>query len=255
MKYRTFSFPIPHRGRIVNGTLLLPDAGSPAPAVIFSHGYNGSADDFAPVAEVLAERGIASYCFDFCGGSVHAQDTLSTADMTIGTQIQDLEAALDRLKEHERIRKDAIFLFGGSQGGLVSALVAAERSADVAGLALLFPALCIADNWRERYPAETDIPDETELWGMKLGRKFFLDIRTLDPFSRIGSYGGRVLLLHGDEDDVVPLSYSQRAEKVYPNVELVVYRGEKHGFTDSAMRDVSERLLEWMERVLAPAES
>ena len=90
---------------------------------------------------------------------------------------------------------------------------------------------------------------------MKLGRKFFLDIRTLDPFSRIGSYGGRVLLLHGDEDDVVPLSYSQRAEKVYPNAELVVYRGERHGFTESGMRDVTRRLLEWMERVLAPAES
>lgn len=255
MKYHTLSLSISHRGRTINGALRLPDADSPAPAVIFSHGYNGSADDFASVAETLAEHGIASYCFDFCGGSVRAQDTLSTADMTIGTQMQDLEAALDRLKGHESIRKDAIFLFGGSQGGLVSALVSAERNTDVAGLVLLFPALCIADNWRERYPAERDIPDETQLWGMKLGRKFFLDIRTLDPFALIGNYSKRVLLLHGDADDVVPLSYSQRARTVYKNAELVVYRGEKHGFTQDAMRDVTIRLLGWIERALASSES
>lgn len=248
MKYQTLSVSIPHRGRAVDGILRIPAAGAPSPAVIFSHGYNGSARDFSPVAEALAERGIASFCLDFCGGSVHAQDTLSTVDMTIKTEMQDLEASLGRLKEYDGIDKNAIFLFGGSQGGLVSALVAAERERDVAGLVLLFPALCIADNWRERYPSEADIPDETELWGMKLGKNFFLSVRNLDPFAIIGRYTKRVLILHGDADGVVPLSYSEKAEWIYPNAELIVFHGEGHGFTENGMRDVTDRLLRFVCR-------
>lgn len=38
------------------------------------------------------------------------------------------------------------------------------------------------------------------------------------------------MLIHGDEDAIVPLSYSQRAVDVYPSARLEVIEGAGHGF-------------------------
>ena len=59
-----------------------------------------------------------------------------------------------------------------------------------------------------------------------------------------------VLLFHGTEDAVVPLSYSERAAKTYPNAELVIYAGEGHGFSPPTMRDAEERLLAFIRKNL-----
>ena len=46
-----------------------------------------------------------------------------------------------------------------SQGGLISALTAADRKEDVAAMILVYPALCIADNARETYASIDEIPE------------------------------------------------------------------------------------------------
>ena len=246
-QYTVSEYSVPHRGRIVTGRLYLPGSQNRRPLVIFSHGYNGSQADFANAANLLAEHEIAAFCLDFCGGSVRAQCSLKTTDMTLFTEAEDLEAALDAFHAHKAIDADRIFLFGGSQGGMVTAIVAARRVRDVKGVVLLYPALCIADNWREKFPKEEDIPDEAELWGMKLGRAFFESIRTLDPFSLIGDYSRDVLILHGKDDDVVPLSYSERAQKIYPHAELIVFPQEGHGFSPEGDRIVARLLLGFVQ--------
>ena len=48
------------------------------------------------------------------------------------------------------IDKKRIVLIGESQGGLVSALAAAERKRQISSLILIYPALCIPDNINDR---------------------------------------------------------------------------------------------------------
>ena len=221
---------IAHRGREIYGKLYLPEGRSVA-AAVFSHGFNGSHADFTPFAERLAAEGVAAFCYDFCGGSVNAGGGFPTESMTLTTELEDLLAVMDFILSGERTRGCPLFLFGASQGGLVSALAAARRQADVRGAALLFPALCIPEDWRARFPSRADIPEKYALWGMTLGKAFFEDAYELDVFAKIAAYTGPVLLMHGDADAVVPLSYSVRARDTYARAELVLFEGEGHGFS------------------------
>ena len=228
--------------RTASGTLFLPKDVSPAPLVLFCHGFNGRGSDFFSAADFLAQRGIASFCLDFCGGATSDESGFPTEKMTLFTQKEELATALDHCKTLPRICGDKIFLFGGSQGGLVCVLLAEERARELKGLVLLFPALCIPDDWRKRFEKESDIPESTELWGMRLGRDYFESIRHLHVFEQIGRFDRPVLLLHGDADDIVPLSYSKRAEKAYGKAKLVVFAGEGHGFSEQGNKTMCRLL-------------
>ena len=52
----------------------------------------------------------------------------------------------------------------------------------------------------------------------------------IDVYARIPAYSGPVLMIHGDSDPVVPLSYSRRALSVYGDARLIVIPGAGHGF-------------------------
>ncbi len=238
---------IPHHNRAVNGILYAPKANQKCPIVIFSHGYNGNKSDFDLHARYLVENNIAAFCFDFCGGSTRDESGMPTTDMTLFTEQEDLESVIAAVKCLAVTDKDNIFVFGGSQGGLVTAMTADERSEEIRGMILLYPAFCIPDDWNRRFPKEEDIPEEEELWGMKLGRVFFESIRGYDVFEHVGKYSNHVLVMHGDKDPVVALGYSERIAQTYTNVRLEVFEGEGHGFTSEGDRRVMEMLCDFVK--------
>ena len=238
---------IPHHNRSVNAILYTPNAKQKSPIVIFSHGYNGCKSDFDAHARYLVENNIAALCYDFCGGSTRDTSGMLTTDMTLFTEVEDLEAVIAAVKCRANIDSDNIFVFGGSQGGLVTAMTVDDRSEDVRGMILLYPAFCIPDDWNRRFPKDTDIPKEEELWGMKLGRVFFESIRGYDVFENVGKYKNAVLVLHGDKDPIVALGYSERLEKTYDKVSLTVFPGEGHGFTPEGDRKVMEMVCDFVE--------
>ena len=64
---------------------------------------------------------------------------------------------------------------------------------------------------------------------------------------KIAAYSKDVLLIHGDADSIVPLSYSQRALEVYPSAELKVISGGGHGFYGENARQVITYMVEYLE--------
>ncbi len=238
---------IPSGENTLYGTLYSPDTEGKTPLIIMCHGYNGVGDDFKAEGNLFAKNGIATYTLDFCGGSTRSKSTGETIDMTLFTEKNDLLNAYNYFKDQDNIDDKNIFIFGGSQGGLVSVMAAEELGDEIAGMALYFPALCIADNWRSNYPNTDMIPEVTEFWGMKLGKNFFVSMRDLKIFDEIGSYPNKVLIIHGDKDPVVPLSYSERAVKLYKDAELVVLKGEGHGFKAEAGKDAREKVLSFLK--------
>ncbi|KAB8138009.1 alpha/beta fold hydrolase [Gracilibacillus oryzae] len=239
---------IKHQGREIHGVSYMPDRKRKCPVVIFSHGFNGTNADFAMNSDYLAKKGVGAFCFDFCGGSINSKSDLKTDEMSIFTEKDDLSAVIETIKHWSNVDPDNIFLFGGSQGGLVSALVADEYLEDIKGLLLLFPALGIPDDWNKRFPTISSIPDTVELWGVRLGRKYFESIHNYDVFNHIGKFDKNVLIFHGDQDDIVALEYGKRAEMIYPNAELEVFSGEGHGFSEAGNKKVAEMTYEFIKK-------
>lgn len=50
---------------------------------------------------------------------------------------------------------------------------------------------------------------------MRLGRRYVADVINMDAFEEIKAYDGRVLIVHGTKDNIVNLSYAERAIEAY----------------------------------------
>ena len=125
-------------GKKIYGKLYMPqNAVCPLPLVILSHGLGSDHRIMEPYAQRFAESGFAAYVFDFIGGSESRLSDGSMLEMSVLTEAEDLNCILDAFLADSRFSKDGIFLFGGSQGGFVSAYAAGKRPDDAAGLILL----------------------------------------------------------------------------------------------------------------------
>lgn len=240
---------IPFKQWETDGVLYLPKKEGKFPVVVFSHGYNGFKMDFDDTARYLAERGIASVCYTFCGGSTRDTSKMATTEMTIFSEVENLNAVLAYTKKLQQVDESNIFTFGGSQGGLVTALTCDDRSEEIRGMMLLFPAFCIPENWTERFADKADIPEEVDFWGMKLGHGFFETIHGYDVFSKVGKYKNNVLIMHGDQDPIVAMGYSERMVESYEHVRLEVFQGEGHGFSPEGNRVMTEMVYDFVSKI------
>ena len=131
------------------------------------------------------DNGIASITFTFCGSGGRDPSGFGTTNMTLFTEKEDLSAMIDYAKQIKGFN-GSLYLLGGSQGGMVSAMAAEERATDIKGMALLFPGFCIPDDWSnthypiDRYPTAESIPESIDFWSVKLGRNFVLTMRDVE---------------------------------------------------------------------------
>ena len=212
----------------IYGIMCLPNTEKETyPAVILSHGFGSNAESCKPYAEIFA-----AYAFDFRGGGADSRSSGVTTEMSVLTEAEDLTAVLEQVRTLDYVDESRVFLWGASQGGFVSSYVAANRPDDVKALILYYPAFVLQDNARARYPNPDDIPEIENLWGTELGAIYSMDAMSFDIYETIGNYKSDVLIVHGDKDDVVPLSYSERAAAVYKSANLIVFKGGGHGFSE-----------------------
>ena len=216
------------------------------PIAIIAHGFNGTFDYGRNYFKTMEGLGYDCYTFDFPCGSVRSRSDNNTLNMSILDEVSDLKAIVAHFRKQGHRH---IVLIGESQGGLVSALTAADLRGKVSQLVLVFPALCIPDNWRQRYPRLEDIQDVTELWGVKMGRRFFEEIHDMQSLDLIGKYRGPVLIVQGDADRVVSMDDSRRAQQLYrPGTLLHVIPGAGHGFKPHEFQEEMEQLQQFLKR-------
>lgn len=241
MNFTKNEMPCKNGGKMIFGMLYLPkEYTGKLPAVILSHGYNSSFAHVSDLAQSLAEKGFAAYCYDFCGGSTLSKSEGLTTDMSIETEISDLKNVIGMISESGFADSGRIFLYGESQGGFVSALTAAQMPERISGMTLLYPAFCIPDNWLSKDSEK--MPEPFEYMGMELSRKFRDELPEYDVFEAVSVFNKPVLVHHGDNDTLVDISYAEKLRSKLSDCRLEIYEKEGHGFSSKArkrMRDMT----------------
>ena len=216
--------------------------------LILSHGFGGSHTNHQDYADFFFSKGMSVFNLDFCGGGLESKSDGSMLEMTVLTEAEDLRAVINHFKNDPRFTK--IYLMGFSQGGFVSSYIAAKQPKDVAGLVIEYPAYVLQDDARERAMPDGSFPATSNFMGQTVGRVYNEAAVSFDIYDVIKNYTGDTLILHGDNDQIVPLRYSSRAAEVIPNAELIVIPGQGHGFSGSARKAVMEREWEFFDQHL-----
>lgn len=231
-------------GHRIYGEVKRPDVQGPVPVVIVSHGFGGNHTQTPRMQELLAQHGVVVYSFDFAGGSGYesGQSEGSMTDMSVMTEVQNLRDALALVQGLDYIDPSRTYLVGASQGGVVTTLVAEDNPAGVPGIALIYPAFSLFDDAHERFPTREDITDTADLMGLTVGRRYFEDVYDVNIYDHM-TFTGQVLIFHGTADDIVPISYSQRASTTFANATMTALDGQGHGFTEAAQETVADGIL------------
>ena len=226
-------------GKQLYGEAFIPKAPGRHPAVILSHGYNGTHHGFYALADTLAKTGYVCYCYDFVGGSPRSQSEGRTEDMSIFTERQNLMDVLEMVRGWDCVDPERIYLLGESQGGCVSAITAPQVADKIKAILLIYPALCIPDDGFAMYPTHVDVPDTVRIMGMRIGHAYYDRFyEGYDIYQDIAGYQGDVLIVHGTEDALVKPEYSARASNGYDHCELHLIFGAGHGFWKPEHREL-----------------
>ena len=227
-----------------------------APDVILSHGFMANSSMCKGYAKLLAGMGYLAFTYDFCGGCLIGKSSGKTTDMSVLTEMADLRAVLHYVADLPYVDADRISLLGCSQGGFVSAMVAADIPEKIDRLALLYPALCIPDDARKGHmmfakfdPA--NVPDKMWCGPMRLGAGYVTAVLDMDPNEAIRGYTGPVLYLQGTADAVVDIAYARRAIQEYPDCEYHEVKGGEHMFRGQHDRTAHELIRGFFEMARA----
>jgi len=238
----TEQFSCTRDANTIRGIVYRPE-GERLPLLIASHGFMSNNRTIKTEAMKLAEMGFAVVACDFCGGGIGSKSDGSTTEMSAVTEVEDLMAIIDAASKLDYVDPENLTLCGFSQGGFVSAMVAAKLKERIKRLILFYPALCIPDDARAgkmmfaKFDPQNP-PEKIRCGPMKLGRCYVQDVIGLDPFELIKGYTGPVLIIHGTDDKVVAQSYIERAFAVYlaehggvpsENCQMVLIHNGSHG--------------------------
>lgn len=200
------------------------------PLAIVIHGFTGHMEErhIVAVSQAMNEMGIATLRVEMYG---HGQSEGLFEDHTLYKWVTGALAVVDYAKTLDFV--DSLYLCGHSQGGLLTMLVAGMKRDDFKAIIPLAPAWMIPDGARQgnlvgqSFDPE-HIPDTIEFGGLKLNGNYIRVAQTIHVEDEIQRYTGPVLIVQGDADEAVPLSYAQRAAELYANAKLVIVPGDTH---------------------------
>lgn len=217
---------------------------------ILSHGFGGTEDQMKPYAKNLAHRGYFTYVYDFPGGSLDGKSTgRKTTEMSIFTEEADLLKIIQAVRQRNDVQKNNILLVGASQGGAVTALTASRHPKHISALVLMYPAFSITDNAKSRYHSYTQVPNHPELFGIPLGKTYYKNLFKMDITKAATKFSGPVLIVHGEQDDIVPVRYARKANNNFKNSTLKVLPNAGHDFDGSDRKQAIEYMDQFINKL------
>lgn len=211
--------------------------------VILSHGFTGNKESHFIFSNFLSDNGYTTLIFDYSG---HGESEGELAETNLTRWIDDLNAAIDFMKEY----CDNIALLGFSLGGMSSLICSARSKATIAisppsdfkKLATHFIKIGLVKK----------LKDFIDFGGLKIGHEFITDSSKYNMKKIMREIKCPIIVIHGNKDDIVPLSQSKEIIKHINNPKkLVIINGFGHGSAnDRQMSIIYKEISAWLERYL-----
>ena len=214
--------------------------------VVLGHGVTGNKDRPFVVAlgEGLAAAGIPVLRFSFSGNGTSEGNF---TDSTISKEVDDLGAVLDHLNEY------TVCYVGHSMGGAVGVLRASEDKR--IQLLVSLAGMVHTKAFAQREFGDVT-PDEGFMWDepdCPLSQAYMDDLTQINTVVDLSpQITIPWLLVHGDEDDVVPIEDSHDIlAKANSQAQLVTLEGANHVFSDEYTPVMVEKVIAWIKTQLA----
>ena len=221
--------------------------------IIMSHGFTGDRHEwgkFDQIAEAFHKMDYNVLNFDFSGSGESDDDSL-----TVAKEVDDMKSVIKYARDNNY---ENITLFGLSLGGLISFSCYDEDIKAIVGMAPVTNK--VTTNYRHEKFTPEQIKEFNETGQLvykrdkgfrkeiTIDRQMLLDREEVNPKLLLRNIKCPVLIIHGDEDDRVPLKDSENAIKVLANkAELYVIKGEGHGFLDN-IDTVINKTINWLSK-------
>ena len=222
-------FTINDDGIRLNAKIAVPDGSDRL--VIVIHGLTGHMEEahLIAVSQAFNEIGCATLRVDMYG---HGKSDGEFRKHTLYKWLTNAITVIDYARSLDFVTD--LYLCGHSQGGMTVMLAAALKHDVIRGIIPLSPAWMIPEYARKGellgQPFDPDhIPESLGAWGDRLLDGNYARVaQTIHVEEAIARYKGPVLIVHGDQDEAVPVRYGIEAAKAYANAELVLIPGDDH---------------------------
>jgi dienelactone hydrolase len=253
-------------------------AGPGRPAVVICHGFKGFKDwgMFPPLADRLARAGFSTIAFNFSGSGVGPQGDFSEPDRfahdTYTRQLKDLSSVLQALTEARVVPglgvPSRLGLFGHSRGGGVAILQAGEDPRIDA--MVTWSPISRSDRWDAATVRDWRTNGALEVLNARTGDVLQMSTDILDDLVadtgrgrlNIAAAAARIgipwLIVHGREDESVPVSETAILAAANPGAVIRIIEGAGHTFgarhpwqgSTPALDEAMDATVEFFGRVL-----
>jgi dipeptidyl aminopeptidase/acylaminoacyl peptidase len=225
-------------GHVLAGTLTIPkNVNQPLPGVALITGSSPQNRDHSPadhpeyrffrqIADALSRQGIVVLRMDDRGCGCSGGGPLKSA--TTPERADDIRAGIKVLKNREEVNNNRIGLIGLSEGAIIAPMIAVTDKSIMAVVLMAGPA--------SKYDAILDFQDGTG-WRGKADSlsKWHQFLLSYDPLPTAKKIGCPALILHGDQDEHVPVEHAKLLSEAIRNggnqdVTVEIFEGYNHGF-------------------------
>jgi len=203
------------------------------PLALVIHGLTGNMEErhIRAVSETMNSLGIATLRTEMYGhgksdGSFEQHNLFKWLNNAM--TVTDHAASLDFVSD--------MYVCGHSQGGVTAIMLAGMKPEVFKAAIPLSPAVMITEAARNGASfgygfAPDHIPDEINVNSeQKVSGNYLRAAQMLDVDYAISRYKGPVLIVHGSEDEAVPVIYAKTAAEKYSDARLVIIEGDDHCF-------------------------
>lgn len=241
-------------GYTLEGTLI--KASAEKAALLFVHGITSSRDELgfhSDYANFLSENGITTLRFDyrFHGGKNDGSSKLE--ELSLCGILNDIDSAYTALKEFASARTNSFFIVGTSFGGGLSAYwVDSKNKTEIKKVFLNAPVISYENDVLERNKlvenkvlsekAQKQLKNKGYIVssGIRFGRALINELKYVNGINALQNLGNKVVIFHGNNDEDVPLTSSQKYKSKETQLEIIPKVGHGFGVEDDEDLDFPE---------------
>jgi dipeptidyl aminopeptidase/acylaminoacyl peptidase len=232
---RLFGWWIPAKGRA--------EGEGPAPTILHLHGNAGNIRDHVWFTQHLPPAGFNVFIFDYRGYGQSAPGRLRRANL-----LHDAHGALDLVLRRKDVDPARVAVYGQSLGAAIGIALMAERKEIAAGV---FESPFAS--WRG-VAASVIGGDPPGVLAKSLAWLFISDSHS--PAKAICTIDRPILLLHGDADEIAPVSHSRLlAEANAGHCKALIFEGGQHNTLKDSHPEAAGEMIEFLTGALAAGRS